>query len=409
MNLANTTKVAAQAIWTNKSRSLLTMLGVIIGVGSVILLTSIGTGIQQYIEGQFEDLGSNTVVVLPIKVFNESGGFSSQDEQASGLGNKQFNTRNVTDIRRLDRERIAVVLPELQKTSKVSFQSTEKSATVVGATVEYQVLRNTYPTNGRFFSPEEEAAGERVAVLGYKIAQDLFGTVDPVGKNIRLGSLTFKVVGVAEEKGGTFGGPSFDSYIIVPLEAAFRAFDTRDINSISVQTRTKEDIDAVVAILDEYMREDQNRKEEEYDVFDQKQILNTINSVLGILTLGLGGIAAISLVVGGIGIMNIMLVSVTERTREIGLRKALGATPNEILVQFLIEATLLSVFGGTIGVLLAALGSLALNTLADFPSAITLSAISLAFGVSLIVGLVFGGAPARKASKLSPIEALRSE
>lgn len=407
--MSATTKVAAQAIWTNKSRSLLTMLGVIIGVGSVILLTSIGTGIQQYIEGQFDDLGANTVAILPLKVFGDDGGFSSQDEQSSGLGNKQFDTRVLQDIRRLDRERIAAVLPEVQKTSQVSFQTVTKNATIIGTTVEYQKVRNTYAQKGRFFSVAEESAGERVAVLGFKIAQDLFGTIDPVGKNFRIGSQTFKVAGVAEEKGGSFGGPSFDSYIMIPMEAAFRAFDSQDINSISVQTRTKEDIPIVVGELDRYMRDVQKRKDDEYDVFDQRQILNTINSVLGILTLGLGGIAAISLVVGGIGIMNIMLVSVTERTREIGLRKAIGATPNEILIQFLIEASLLSIFGGMIGVIIASLGSLALNTLADFPSAITPGAIMLAFGVSLAVGIVFGVAPARKASKLSPIEALRSE
>lgn len=406
MNFVATTKVAGKAIWTNKSRSLLTMLGVIIGVGSVILLTSIGTGIQQYIEGQFDDLGANTVAVLPIKVFGEGGGFSSEEPS---LGSKQFDTRVLTDIKRLDREKISAVLPEVQKSSQVSYQAETKTTTIVGTTVDYQKVRNTYAEKGRFFTPEEDSAGERVAVLGFKIAQDLFGPVDPINKNFRIGSQTFKVVGIADEKGGGFGGPSFDNYIMIPMEAAFRAFDSRDINAISVQVKTKEEIPAVVDILDRYMRDVQNRKDDEYDVFDQRQILNTINSVLGILTLGLGGIAAISLVVGGIGIMNIMLVSVTERTREIGLRKAIGATPNEILVQFLIEASLLSVVGGAIGVGIAALGSLALNTLADFPSAITPDAILLAFGVSLAVGVVFGVAPARKASRLSPIEALRSE
>jgi putative ABC transport system permease protein len=409
VNVTATTKVAAKAIWTNKSRSLLTMLGVIIGVGSVILLTSIGTGIQQYIEGQFDDLGANTVSILPMRIFTDDGGFSSQDEQVSAMGNKQLDTRMLSDIKRLDRERIIAVLPELQKTSEVSFQSEKKTTTIIGTSADYERVRNTSAEFGRFFNPAEEDAGERVAVLGFKIAKDLFGTIDPVNKNFRIGSQTFKVVGVAEEKGGTFGGPSFDNYIMIPLEAGFRAFDTRDINAISVQVKSKDQITAVVDELDDYMRNVQKREEDEYDVFDQRQILETINSVLGILTLGLGGIAAISLVVGGIGIMNIMLVSVTERTREIGLRKAVGATPNEILVQFLIEASLLSVFGGAIGVGIAALGSLALNTLADFPSAITPGAILLAFGVSLAVGIVFGVAPARKASRLSPIEALRSE
>lgn len=406
MNLGNTMRVAFKAIWTNKSRSVLTMLGVIIGVGSVILLTSIGTGIQEYIEGQFEDLGSNTVIVLPLQVFGENGFSGGSD--ASQMSVDLFDMRTVEEVRRLGGP-IVSVLPEYEKKTKVTFQGKEKNGTALGTTVEYQKMRNADMIKGRFFSIEEQSAGERVVVLGYKIANDLFGTVDPVGKSIRIGTLTFKVVGVVEEKGGGFGGPSFDTYLMMPLEAAFKAFDTREVQSISVQVRSKDDIDATVARLKDFMKNVKRRKEDEFDVFDQRQILETINSVLGILTLGLGGIAAISLVVGGIGIMNIMLVSVTERTREIGLRKAIGATPNLILLQFLIESSLLSIIGGMIGVGLAALLSLAIREFANFPSSITPDAVLLAFGVSLAVGVVFGVAPARKASQLSPIEALRSE
>lgn len=406
MNLGNTVRVAAKAIWTNKSRSILTMLGVIIGVGSVILLTSIGTGLQKYIEGQFEDLGSNTVVLTPMKVFGEGGAFSGGD--AASFTAEQFDLRTIEEVRRIAGSS-GTVLGEHERATKVSFQDKEKNGTALGTTVEYQQVRNTKAIKGRFFTQEEQEAGERVVVLGYKVADELFGKIDPVGKNVRIGSLTFKVVGVAEEKGGGFGGPSFDKYMFMPIETAFKAFDTRDVHAISVQVRSKEEIQPMVEKLKKYMLETKRRKEDEFDVFDQTEILKTINSILGVLTLGLGGIAAISLVVGGIGIMNIMLVSVTERTREIGLRKAIGATPMLILTQFLIESSLLSIVGGMIGVLLASALSLAIRELADFPSEITLGSIVLAFSVSLAVGVVFGVAPARKASKLSPIEALRSE
>lgn len=407
MNFLRTLKVAWQAILTNKLRSFLTMLGVIIGVGSVILLTSIGVGLQQFIEGQFNDLGANTIFILPIRVFNEQGGFRNTDDRTA-LGSKPLTMAMVRDMRRF-REFAQSVLPEATRNSKVSFQGETKTKTVLGTTVDYQTVRNTKTPAGRFFSSQEENAGERVAVLGFKVADELFGEVDPVGKTLRIENVPFTVVGVAEEKGGGFGGPTWDDYVFIPLESYFALFDTADINSITVQVFEREQIPQAVTVLSEYMMEKQNRNEEEFSVFDQRQILSTINQILGVLTLGLGGIAAISLVVGGIGIMNIMLVSVTERTREIGLRKALGATPGNILVQFLIESSLLSILGGSIGVLLAYLFSLLLRVVVDFPSAVTLEAILLAFSVSMAVGVVFGVAPARKASRLSPIEALRSE
>lgn len=406
MNITNTIKVAWKAILTNKSRALLTMLGIIIGVGSVILLTSIGTGLQKYIAKQFEDLGSNVIIITPLQVFSANGGFNNDSAESSRM--TPFDERAVGDLRRM-REYFSEILPTSNKADKVVYRGTTKNTTILGTTTDYQSVRNTQTSSGRWFSDAEARAGERVALLGPKIAKEIFGKVDPIGKTVRLGDVTYQVVGITEEKGGGFGGPSFDNYVYIPLQSFFRLYNSRDIDSISAQVIDKNQMNPAIAAVKQYFTDERRRKTDEFDVFDQRQILKTVNQILGILTVGLGGIAAISLVVGGIGIMNIMLVSVTERTREIGLRKALGATPNQIMLQFLIESSLLSVLGGAIGVALAALLSFFMVAVVKFPSAITPDAILLAFGVSMAVGVVFGVAPARKASHLSPIEALRSE
>ncbi len=408
MVIKNTVLVALKAIYVNKGRALLTMLGVIIGVASVVLLTAIGNGLQSYISDQFESLGSNNVIIAPGTVFKKNADgsrtFGSRDSQASSISNNKLKMSDVSDIRKL-REYVSYVSYANSEADKAHFQSKEKDVTIIGTTEEYIKIYNTKFTAGRFFDKAESQGGERVIVLGAKVATELFDKSDPIGKRIKIGTQLYTVVGAVESRGGSFGGPSFDDYVYMPYKTLSQIYDTEKVLQIFAKTKDKESIPGAIKAIEKQLGKRLN--EDEFSVFDQTEILKTINGILSMLTLGLGGIAAISLLVGGIGIMNIMLVSVTERTREIGLRKALGATPNQILWQFLIEAALLSVLGGLIGLAIAYLGALAIQSV--FPAKVTMDAVMLSFGVSTAVGLVFGAAPANRAARLSPIEALRYE
>jgi putative ABC transport system permease protein len=380
------------------------MLGVIIGVGSVVLLTSIGTGLQAYVTDQFASLGTNILYVVPGNPFGENGGFGGEQSMISST--KPVLKRNYYNlVIRNNRDLIKNGVVTSVNIADAKYAKTSKKVTLYGVTSSYETVYNSPAEKGRWFTDSEEEKAERSVLLGPQIAEDLFGQVDPINKSILLGGQSYNVLGVLEEKGGGFGGPSFDSYVYLPIETSFKYFDTELIDSFIFEVRDKDQIKEAKLAIEKTMGRE--LKDDEFTVFDQTQLLSTITSILGMLTVGLGGISAISLLVGGIGIMNIMLVSVTERTREIGLRKALGATPNLILAQFLIEAAMLSILGGLIGLLIAYLGSLALQPY--FPAKVTMGAVILAFGVSTAVGLIFGVAPAKKAAKLSPIEALRYE
>ncbi|MBU0978669.1 MAG: ABC transporter permease [Patescibacteria group bacterium] len=401
----NSCLIAIRAIFLNKTRAFLTMLGVIIGVGSVVLLTSIGTGLQLYVKEQFVALGTNILFVVPGNPFGESGGFGNQEQAFLESTQAKLKIRYLDKILRDNRDVLKDGVATGVGIATAKYKNVTKKVTLYGVTANYETVRSTKADKGTWFTQTDNAKSRRVLMLGAGIAQELFGQVDPVGKKIKLDGKSYLVSGVIEKRGGGFGGPSFDNYIYPPLNTLFSDFDTELVDSFIIETKDESLIATAKKRIETTMLQELDK--DEFSVFDQTQLLDTIQSILGVLTAGLGGIAAISLVVGGIGIMNIMLVSVSERTREIGLRKALGATPNLIMLQFLIEATLLSIFGGMIGLLIAYLGSLAIQVY--FPARVTLEAIILAFTVSSIVGLIFGVAPARRAARLSPIEALRYE
>ncbi|PIV01763.1 ABC transporter permease [Candidatus Shapirobacteria bacterium CG03_land_8_20_14_0_80_40_19] len=397
-------KTSLRSILKNKGRTALTSLGIIIGVTSVILLTSIGNGLKNYIAQQFESLGSNLIYVLPGKVFNESGGFGMN--AAQGLLSTSFSQKDIQNLKK-NLDTVNVVIGNVELAGKAKYRNKKEDVTIVATGYEYGKVSNTIPKEGKgvWFSKEDEAKKANVGVLGADSAEKLFGNENPLGKTVIINSKNIKIIGVAEKKGGGLGAGHLDETIYVPLEVGFSFAGNRNIQSILLQTKNKEEIDLIKKQTEKIMLK--NFEEDEFSVADQSQILSSINSILGTLTIALSGIAAISLIVGGIGIMNIMIATVTERTREIGLRKAVGATPRAILLQFLFEAVILSCLGGLIGVLLGGAITQAINQF--FPAKVTFISVFLAFGVSFAVGIIFGVTPARRASKLSPIEALRYE
>ncbi len=393
-----------RAVLKNKSRTLLTSLGIIIGVTSVILLTSIGNGLTIYINQQFESLGSNSIFISPGKIFNDKGGFSS------GSGGRFVTTKfTLTDVNNIKRNiRGNTVLPMAAAIVEIkSDKITKNDITLAGSSNLLGEMLNRLPSagNGRWFTEEEYNKNSPVVVMGYTIAHDLFPNGNPLNRQVIIKGKNYKIIGVVDKKGSSFGGPDQDSQVYTPLGVVFNLNGDQNLAQIVVKTPTKDQVSTVKTELNKLFLKKYDK--DAFTVFDSSQLLSSINSIIATLTVALTGIAAISLVVGGIGIMNIMLVTVSERTREIGLRKAIGAFPNAILIQFLFEAMILSGIGGFIGIVLGSLGTAAINNF--FPAQVTLGSIILAFGVSFMVGIIFGVAPARKASQLSPIEALRYE
>ncbi len=394
MRFAEALRVALDALRANRLRSMLTMLGVIIGVAAVVVLVAIGSGAKQEVESQVEGLGSNIIFVFPGSV--EFGAAPS------------ISRLQLDDVDYLGR---IIGNPEAGATTvssgeTVSVGSTEVFSTIAGTNENVPNVFTRPVARGEYLTAADVDTRRRVAVLGSNVADELFGDVEPLGRQITIAGVRFRVIGVFAEVGSAFG-VSRDDEVHIPVTTAQQLFGVDRIDALAVKAPTIDDVDSVrrevvQALEDKY-------PDEEFSAVTQSQILGTLGDILGLLTLVLAAIAAISLLVGGVGVSNIMLVSVRERTREIGLRKALGARRRDITVQFLIEAVLLTTVGGVIGIALGVGVSLLANALTPLPALIAWWSPVLAFSVSVAVGVFFGVFPARRAGKLEPVEALRTE
>ena len=389
-------KLSLNALVANKLRSLLTTLGIIIGVFSIILLVSIGSGLQSYITGQISGLGSNLLFVIP--------GSTSGGRTAGGVVSNKLLLSDSTNLDRRLRNQ-AFVAPVVSQQANTKFKNkTDNRVSILGTTGNYPSVVKTDLQSGVFFSTSQERSSAKVAVIGQTVLNDLYPGTSPIGSSVTIGSDKYRIVGVLAAKGSVFGIDE-DNTIIIPIETAQRQFGITNVNSIYIAAKTSTLVPIVEKEIKTILLE--RLTEDDFSIETQESTLSTITNITNVLSIALGGIAAISLVVGGIGVANIMLVSVTERTKEIGLRKALGAQKEDILKQFLLEAVILSIGGGAIGICLGLIASVILSKF--FVSQVSPVSIIIAFGFSALVGIIFGMIPALRASNLSPIEALRYE
>jgi len=389
MEFAQAVRLAIAGIKANKLRSFLTMLGVIIGVSTVIILVSVGQGSAKQVTGQIESLGSNLISVS-IRGRGEVNGLSYQEAMKLG-----------------ERPGVSGIAPMVTGSVTVKAGTKKVDTSLEGTNDQYAKVRNQKTSAGRFLLPVDIDYRQKVALLGSEVASELFGFGNPLGQEVKINGVKFKVIGLLEKKGSSAGGSS-DDKVVIPVTTAMRLTTNPQISSISLQAKTKQDVDLIVSQLESTLLR-KFKDEENYRVFNQAEMLSTVNQVTNTLTMMLGGIAGVSLLVGGIGIMNIMLVSVTERTREIGIRKAIGAKRKDILRQFLVEAVVVSSMGGFLGVLIGMLGSQGIGKLMGISTVISPQIALLAFSFSVLVGVFFGLFPANKASRLKPIDALRFE
>jgi putative ABC transport system permease protein len=394
---------ALEALKANKGRSILTTLGIIIGVGSVIAMVSIGEGAKSQVAARLASLGTNVLTIQPGS--SRSGGVNS------GAGTIQTLTDADAIAIRDEIENIAALSPVVQGNSQLIVGNQNWSTRVQGVWPEYQEIQTWKIAKGAFISPADNAEARSVAVIGETVAQNLFpGGQDPIGAQLQIRNVPFVVIGVLAAKGAS-GFQDQDDTVLIPFETGqVRLFGPQKINSISVQAVDDDAMTTVQSEITSLLRSRHRLRPNDRDDFqvrNSNQIVETASGVAQTLTMLLAGVAAVSLVVGGIGIMNIMLVSVTERTREIGIRMAIGARPGNVLSQFLVEAIMLSVMGGLIGIALGLGIAFSLPKIAGWASVVTGGSIALAFGFSVLIGVFFGYYPARKASQLNPIDALR--
>jgi len=403
MMLGETVAVAFQSIRANKMRSLLTMLGIVIGVGAVITMVALGSGAQKAVSDRINSLGANLLNIYP-------GQMSFR-----GVASDQRVSLTIDDAEALQQDAtlLSAVVPELSRNQQVKYGNQNLNVSIVGTTANYTAVRNYQLPYGRMFTNGDDAGRQRYAVLGSQVPEMLGANpAAMIGQTVLVRGIPFEIIGILSEKGSQ-GFQNPDEQILIPLQTArFRVFGTDRLRTIAVQVRDGVPLEQGMVDLERILRREHKIRpggDNDFQVRNSREFLATQQAATQILTALLASIAAVSLVVGGIGIMNIMLVSVTERTREIGVRKALGATRTNILLQFLIEALVLCITGGTIGILLGVGAAVGLSKLMHWNTLISPASIAIAFGFSAGVGLFFGIWPARKAASLDPIVALRYE
>ena len=392
----------------NKMRSSLTMLGIIIGVGAVITMLAIGTGARQRISEQISSMGSNLLIVLP--------GSTTAGGVRMGAGTQ--STLSMADVESIQKEcpAVAYVAPVHNGVAQIVYGNLNWSTGVVGTTPAMLDVRDWPLSSGRAFTDDDVRSATKVCLLGQTVVTNLFGAIDPIGQIIRIKNIPFTVIGILDSKGQSPQGQDQDDTIYIPVTTAQKKlFGTSFpgmIRIMMVKAKSSEDLSAAEKQITELLRQRHHiaaKQENDFTVRNLTQIMQTAEQSTNVMTLLLGAIASVSLIVGGIGIMNIMLVSVTERTREIGIRMAVGAKTWDIRLQFLVEALTLSLIGGIVGIIMGVSGALILSSLAGWPTIVSLLSILMAFSFSGLVGIFFGFYPAYKASLLDPIDALRYE
>lgn len=405
MHLLEGMSVAIASLMTNKMRALLTMLGIIIGVGAVITMVALGTGAQQAVEDRISGLGADLLFLRP--------GADRRGHVRMAAGSRTSLTEEDADVLVRECPSVVAVAPHVSTSAQLKYGNQNWNSRIYGTYPEYEWIRNTPAELGAYFTHADNDQRRRVCLLGPTVVENLFGIgVNPVGSEIKIRNINFAVVGTLQEKGAQ-GWGNTDDVVIVPLRTAQKRLIGQDyISSVSVRARDQASMDRATLEIESVLRRRhklQQGDENDFTIRSMTDVQSTMGETTKTFTTLLASIALVSLLVGGIGIMNIMLVSVTERTREIGVRKAVGGRRRDIMLQFLIESVTLALSGGILGILLGMAGAKALATFAGWNTILSLEAIVLAFGFSFAVGVFFGFYPARKASLLDPIEALRYE